>query len=226
MIGTMPWDWIEQLTAITDAFAAELEHGDLHAEVPSCPGWSLADLGNHLREVHLWAAHAVTHGNPEGTSEPVTADRLAEAYRDAAGRLIGALEIAGEDAPAWTFGADRTAGFWRRRQVHETLVHVYDAMLANGSAGQWDPEPGLAWDGVDEVVTMFYPRQLRLGRAEPLPRRLVLTGTDVDRTIELGDGEPAHLTATAAELLLVLWKRLPADSREAAALLDAAALTP
>ncbi|HWU24090.1 MAG TPA: maleylpyruvate isomerase family mycothiol-dependent enzyme [Nocardioides sp.] len=217
-------DWIAELTALTDGFAAELEGGDLLAAVPTCPGWTLADLGNHLREVHLWAAHAVTEGDPRGSSEPVVADRLASAYREAADRLIAVLDV-DPSAPAWTFGPDQVVGFWRRRQVHETLVHLYDATLATGRAGLWKPEPELAWDGVDEVATMFYPRQLRLGRSEPLTSRLVLTATDIDSTTSIGEGEPVELAGTAADLLLTLWRRIPATD-PVAALLASAALTP
>ncbi|WP_460849477.1 maleylpyruvate isomerase family mycothiol-dependent enzyme [Nocardioides ultimimeridianus] len=218
-------DWIAELTSLTDGFAAELARGDLDAPVPSCPGWSLADLGNHVREVHLWAAHAVTEGDPNGSSEPVGADDLVAAYRAAAGRLTSVLDT-DPTAPAWTFGPDRTVGFWQRRQVHETLIHLYDALLATGRGDLWEPRPELAWDGVDEVATMFYPRQVRLGRTEPLARTLVLTATDVGRTTEIGGGDPIELTGTAADLLLTLWKRTPAPDAGVGALLASVALTP
>ncbi|WP_460792899.1 maleylpyruvate isomerase family mycothiol-dependent enzyme [Nocardioides maradonensis] len=218
-------DWIAELTTLTDAFAAELEKGDLDAPVPSCPGWTLADLGNHLREVHLWAAHAVTEGNPAGTSEPVPPDQLAAAYREAAHGLITVLDV-DPSTPAWTFGPDKVVGFWQRRQVHETLVHLYDARLATGRAELWQPRPELAWDGVDEVATVFYPRQVRLARTEPLTRRLVLSATDVDTTVDFGEGDPVELTGTAAELLLALWKRIPATDPAVAALLGDSAVTP
>jgi uncharacterized protein (TIGR03083 family) len=151
---------------------------------------------------------------------------LVAGYPVAATTLIDALSAAGPDGPAWTFGPEPKAGFWQRRQVHETLVHLYDAMLANGSAALWDPEPELAWDGVDEVATLFYPRQVRLDRTQALTRPLRLTATDLDRSLTLGEGDdPLELALPAADLLLALWKREPVADTDAASLL-AAAVTP
>ncbi len=68
----------------------------------------------------------------------------------------------------WT--PNRTAGFWRRRQVHETALHLWDAERAAGTPTPFDP--ALSWDGVLEVPEVMYPRQVRLGRIEPLARPL------------------------------------------------------
>ena len=66
----------------------------------------------------------------------------------------------------------------------------------------------LAADGVDEVARMFYPRQVRLGRREPVPAPVLLRCTDVGCDVLLGDGEPvAVVAATAEALLLLLWGR-------------------
>lgn len=218
--------WLGPLLHATREFTEVLKTADLTAPVPSCPGWTLADLGNHVREVHLWAVHAVAEGNPGGTSEPVSPQQLAEAYPRSAHRLVDVLEAAEDDAPVWTFGADRTVAFWWRRQTHETALHLYDALMSQRNPVPWVIEPWLAWDGVDEVATLFYPRQLRLGRSEPLTNRLVLTATDVDRTTSIGEGEPVELTGTAADLLLTLWKRTPATDAEVTTLLASASITP
>ena len=72
---------------------------------------------------------------------------------------------------------------------------------------------------------MFYPRQLRLGRTEPLAGTLRLSATDAG-SVDLGEGQPLlAMRGTAAELLLTLWKRRPADDPAIAELL-AAAVTP
>ncbi|GAB2975515.1 maleylpyruvate isomerase family mycothiol-dependent enzyme [Nocardioides montaniterrae] len=218
-------DWIRLLTDSTDAFATCLD-ADLAVPVPSCPGWTLADLGEHVRTVHLWAAHAVTERNPQGTSEPLAASELPTGYRAAAAHLIEVLSSTAPDAPAWTFGTEQVAGFWRRRQVHETVIHLYDAFLALGREADWAPPADLAWDGVDEVATLFYPRQVRMERIDPLATSLVITATDVDRTVTIGEA-PASvpLVGTAADLYLTLWKRRPAEDPAVAEVL-AAAITP
>jgi uncharacterized protein (TIGR03083 family) len=222
-------DWIAALDDATGRFAAVLEEGDLSARVPACPEWSLADLGEHLRGVHVWAAHAVTEGNPDGEPPPGPLDReaLVAGYRAAAKHLVELLAATDPDAPAWAFGPRKVAGFWRRRQVHETTMHLLDALASQDRAGEWDVDPELAWDGVDEVATMFYPRQVRLGRTEPLAGTVRLLADDVGGgPVELGAGEPvATVSGRSAYLFRLVWKRASVDDPVAARLL-AAAITP
>ena len=221
-------DWIPLLQDRTSRFADAAASGDLEADVPTCPDWTLADLVRHLGWVHRWAAHAVTHGNPDG-NEPFSGDPggLVEWYRGAARHLVDVLAERDPRSPAWTFGPEQVAGFWRRRQVHETVVHEYDALAAVGREADWSIDPALAWDGVDEVATFFYPRQVRLERIAPLAGTLRLVPTDIEAAdLELGSGDPvAELTGASSLLLLALWKRAPVDDPAAAALLRSA-ITP
>ena len=57
-------EWIDLLASTTERFAEVLETGDLNTPVPTCPDWTLADLGEHTRGVHAWATHAII-ANPE-----------------------------------------------------------------------------------------------------------------------------------------------------------------
>jgi len=102
------------------------------------------------------------------------------------------------------------ASFWHRRQVHETLVHLHDLL---GETADVPPE---VWaDAVDEVVTVMYPRQVRLGRIAPLADPLRLVATDTGREWRLGDDEPAaRIAGTGQTLTLLLWGRLGADAVE------------
>ena len=132
-----------------------------------------------------------------------------------------------EDA-AWTFGPEPVSAFWRRRQVHEVTLHLYDALASQGRTAAWTIDPDLAWDGVDEVATLFYPRQLRLRRTGPLPAPVRIVATDLDRSVVLeadASGDGVELAATATELLLTLWGRLPATG-PAAVVLAQATVTP
>jgi uncharacterized protein (TIGR03083 family) len=128
-------------------------------------------------------------------------------YVESAGELLDVLEEAGPDRPCWTLAPPRTAGFWCRRQAWETLVHRWDAEASQGSPGDLDPL--LCVDGIDEVVTVLAPRQVRLGRAAPLTGAVELHAGG--HTWVLGDGPPrASLTAPPDRLLLLLWGRLGA----------------
>ncbi len=223
----MDHDWLTLLPTATERLAALLDAGDLAAPVPACPGWSLADLAEHVGGVHAWATHAIVHGTPDGEEPPAPASGVADWYRGHAARLVAALAERAPDTPAWTFGPEpRTTAFWRRRQVHEVLVHTWDAESSQGTPTPLDP--ALAWDGVDEVATMFYPRQVRLGRTEPLPGTLHLVATDLPDAapVALGAGPVREVRAPAADVLLLLWHRAdPASydvAPEAAALLGRA----
>jgi uncharacterized protein (TIGR03083 family) len=198
-----------------------LDRAELDQPVPSCPGWSVADLIAHLGETHRWAAHAVRAGNPDAPEvfPPVT-DRpaLADWYRESAEDLIGTLRTTDPDAECWAFGPrPRTARFWFRRQPHEVAMHRWD--LATALGGDPDYPETLAADGVDEVVTMFFPRQVRLNRIPPLSASLALRADGPDLVWVLaGDGvgppdgpADAEVSGPATALILLIWGRLSID---------------
>lgn len=226
----MALDWLPLLRLHADRFAEVLDGADLDAPVAHCPGWSVRDLAVHLGGVHQWAAHAVTHRSP--SMEPVpprptaAADELAGWYRRSAAGLVEVLDASPPEAPAWTLDPDdRTAGFWRRRQVHETAMHVWDLEGAVGTPRPY--APSLAWDGVLEVADVMYPRQVRLGRVEPVTPALRLAATDVAGEVTLGAGPAVEVRAAAEVLLRLLWHRADTsamDARVAAVL--GGALTP
>ncbi|WP_183093796.1 maleylpyruvate isomerase family mycothiol-dependent enzyme [Nocardioides stalactiti] len=222
-------DWMPLLREATARFAGVLADGDLDASVPACPDWTLRDLADHLGGVHQWAAHAVVVGDARGEPTPAPTDQVALArwYEASARDLVTVLLGTPVEATAWTFGPEQVAGFWRRRQVHETLIHLYDALASQQRQDEWTVAPEVAWDGVDEVATIFYDRQVRLERTAPLPGTLRLLPTDVEAgPIDIGPGAGVvDLPGTASDLLLALWKRATVSDPEAARLL-AMAITP
>ena len=158
-------------------------------------------------------------------------------YRGHAAHLVDVLSGTPADAPVWSFGPKpRTAAFWRRRQAHETGIHLWDAWLSQGQ--DLPIEPGRALDGVDEVRTVFFPRQVRLGRIAPLQHTLALRASSTsdgphERRDALDGGEPAPATVVFSgdgsagagdqgepdaivdgppdALLLLVWKRIELD---------------
>ncbi|AQA04168.1 hypothetical protein BVC93_18980 [Mycobacterium sp. MS1601] len=220
---------VDALRSATRRFADVLETADITLAVPSCPQWTVEDLVRHLGGIHEWAAAQV--GAEAGTNIPTGQDVPREAlttwYSDRADQLVTTLATAGPDAPAWVFGPASGAGFasfWIRRQIHETVVHTWDLLAAQGIHQTMDPE--LAWDGVQEVKDVFYPRQVALGRIEPLDAALHLHPTDLDRpAVTIGQGEPVTVRLPASEMLLALWHRRTLPDGRAATLM-ATALTP
>lgn len=182
--------------------------GDLTAPVRSCPGWDVAELATHLGRVHRWAGAALmSTDEPRYPSRPDTAD-LRAWFAEGAADLLIQLGRRDPGQPCWSFWQPQTVAFWVRRQAHETAVHRRDAEGAVGSPGSIDRD--LARDGVAEVVEVMYPRQLALGRSQPLDVALILR--DGDRQWTLGAaGRRVVLAAGAEDLLLLLWKRRTLD---------------
>jgi uncharacterized protein (TIGR03083 family) len=221
------------------AFVALLSEAELDAGVPDCPGWQVVDLAGHLGGVHRWARDAVVTGAPgDEPTGPRERGRLVAWFVEGAALLVDTLITTDPDAECWTFGPrPRTASFWVRRQPHETAMHLRDLRRAVGVEAALDPP--LAADGVDEVVTVFFPRQVRLERTPPLTVGVRLAATDVAASWVLaGDGTDAGATCVATlsgraeDLLLWLWHRKGGEALEitgdasAVSAAHATALTP
>ena len=220
-----------------------LADAELDLPVPSCPGWTVADLVAHLGETHLWAEHAVRAGDPDAPEpSPPRHERIALRawYSESAEVMLATLRATEPDTACWTFGLrPHTARFWFRRQAHEAAMHRWDLAAAVGrDVGYPD---SLAADGVDEVVNMFFPRQVRLRRAAPLSTSLAVWPDGSGRLVLAGDGTAAHPGPAAGEvsgpaevLVLLLWGRLGLDDprlhvtgdRAAAASVLAAGIVP
>jgi uncharacterized protein (TIGR03083 family) len=230
-------------------YDALLARGDLDAPVPSCPGWTLLDLTHHLGGIHRWATAAITEKRSMNDDEIVLPDRggTRSWFLDGATGLVRVLRETPPETEVWAFGPKpRTAAFWFRRQALETAVHAWDAAGALGTA--IDPiDAALALDGIDEVRRMFFPRQLRLKRIEPLTRSLAIAPAETATRWLFPAGDPdaagtrpggtqpdAVVHGSAEALYLLLWGRIgPDDARvrvegdaAAAATVLGAGLTP
>ena len=128
--------------------------GAVDAPVPSCPGWTGADLARHVAEVYLHKTETMRQGTwpapwPPELPDPLSA--LDDAYRQLTGEF--AARAVTDKALTW-YAHDQTVGFWLRRMAQETVIHRLDAELAAGV--EHDPIPAdLAVDGIDELLTCF-----------------------------------------------------------------------
>jgi uncharacterized protein (TIGR03083 family) len=236
-------DYLDALRRDGDLLADAAARG-LDAAVPSCPGWTVADLLAHTGSAHRNRARVVAErltGEPaDDVIDP--AEATVDWYREGLDHLIAALEASGPEAAVWTwYPPDQRAGFWARRMAHETLIHRIDAELASGQTGLVDA--GLAADGVDEVLNVyvggvpawatFTPGDgvarlrsldpvsswdVRLGSMSGTSTDTGNTYTDLDAIVVVDPvGDPAvEVTGTAADLDLWLWGRGPIDRLEVA----------
>ena len=196
-------------------------------DVPSCPGWTVETLVNHLGRVHRWARELVAAGGDGPPPFPGRPDEVTEEwFRAGVREFTAAFAEAGADGPAWTFLGPGTARFWMRRQALETAVHRWDVELAAGSPTAVDAE--LAVVGVDEVLDMHVPRLLAGDDPPSLPHQSLhlhasdnphgewIVGSDggemlVGHGHEKGD---AAVRGSASDLLLWMWGRRTLDDLE------------
>jgi uncharacterized protein (TIGR03083 family) len=210
--------------------------------VPACPGWDFTTLVDHLGRVHLWAEHAARTGAPPRPYPSRDLMRpLADWYAACAGTLTASLSALPPDQPAWSFSPvsqHQRAGFWRRRQFHETTIHRVDALQALGRmpvGAVVDAVPGLsaaqAADGVAEVFEVMAPRALARWSDRPgeelvpalRPLGVSCTDTESAWTVQLVDGAVtvvpgvseaavAQISGPATQLYLALWGRADRDA--------------
>ena len=191
--------------------------------VPSCPGWQVADLVWHVGIVHMFwrvvARGALT--GPEAWSEPdrPNNDDLLAWFRHGVDLTATILEELNPDKPAWTWGHRQNVGFIRRRVAQETAVHCWDAVTAIGAD---EPiEQSVALDGIDEFLDEVLPGLSHDLDGPAQTIRLHAHDTTGEWTVRAGEGSShltrasrqadATVTATASDLLLLLWSRRSPD---------------
>ncbi|MFD5827652.1 maleylpyruvate isomerase N-terminal domain-containing protein [Lentzea sp. NPDC060358] len=195
-------DFVAEIEKQASALRSAAVEAGPDAPVPPCPGWTVLDLVRHIGEVHTWAAEAVVtapeDGRPAWPAAPQDFDDVLPWWDTGFALLTDRLRETPADRPAWTFHGPQLAGFWSRRQAHETAVHRLDAEIAGGQeppALVFDPE--FAADGIDEYLTVMVARRIELGRHVAATGRLLVHAADAGRTWELRltAGEPLVVTA-------------------------------
>lgn len=232
----LPYDTYREAVSRESLRLCEVTEGvDPATAVPSCPGWTLADLTQHVGALQRWFCTLLTRLVQEPPRSRDVELGLPEHARDypdwvAAGLpgVAAVLRDTDPEAPMWVWGEDRHARFWARRMLFETLVHRVDAERAVGLTS--DIDPVLAADGVDEFLVnlphagLFAPGVTKLrGEGEVL----AFCSADVDggpgeewrirldpdgfRPVGGEAADPGPATAAvrgqAADLLLLLYGR-------------------
>ena len=215
-------------------FIDVISGADPAMRVPTCPEWTLRKLVHHVGHAYRWGAVNTSSGSatpvvnndvPDGEL-PEQVDQYGEWVRAGATRLVDAVAAVGPDTTVWTWTDDHRAVFWLRRFTHETVVHRADAAIAVGR--DFTVAPDLAVDAITELFELIPA----LAAYRDSLAQLAGTGQTLHfHTTDVDDGEwlirrtPSGITcehghakadvavrATAADLLLLLTKRMPADS--------------
>lgn len=180
-------DFPEALITENAAFAELFRDADLSTPVPTCPGWTLAQLMRHVGRGDRWCTQIVTEQSMDAIDPRTVADGKPPEGRDnelawlhqGPQLLIDAVARTGPQSPVWTFLGPRPAAWWIRRRLHEVAVHRADAALALGAGFYLDPV--VAADGITEYLERVFVRADAEGPAGG------------DRP--LGDGQSLHLHA-------------------------------
>ncbi|MFE7958795.1 maleylpyruvate isomerase family mycothiol-dependent enzyme [Streptomyces sp. NPDC057413] len=227
------------VAAETARFVATIGDADLTTAVPSCPGWSLADLVKHTGSVQRWFSVLLRTRVQEPPRTREVDLRLPEREDGYPGWLAESATVAAEafaatdpDLPMWAWGVDQHARFWARRMLFETLLHRADAELALGLRPTIDRT--LAVDGIDEFLvnlpfaTSFAPKVADLRGPDRTIGfrttdgddawlvRLRPDGFGLEQTGEAPDTADATVRGTAADLLLLVYGRLPYEAQSLA----------
>lgn len=219
--------FLDHLVAEIDRFVTVIDAADLSTPVPTCPGWDVGRLVEHVGQIHRWARFCIQHARPPSDRESSALESFDPEdpvvwFVEGANALVATLRQVDPAAPTWhPFRDEQVAAFWFRRQAHEIAMHRWDAESALGEPSPIDPD--LASDGIDEYLDSTIPR-IVARRGTPLPAGSIhLHCTDVDgewlvwsrrdeyflvRSHQKGD---AALRGPAEALLLRLWARIGDD---------------
>jgi uncharacterized protein (TIGR03083 family) len=200
------------------AYTEVLSRADLEAPVPSCPGWTVSRLTDHLGRVHRSVSQMMAEPTPEGgrwaklphaPEGPAVRAWFAEgaaqleadlATFDAANAVDATADADETLIPTWA--GRQPPRFWARRMAHETAVHRWDAESAGPAGSDAAPlDQALAADGIDEFFEVF--TSLRLGAdaiAALGPVTLRLVASDAERSwLVRADGTALSWTSPAGE---------------------------
>jgi uncharacterized protein (TIGR03083 family) len=133
--------------------------GNLAAPVPTCPGWTVADLVRHLANGYLNVVVRRLRMPAEVPVQDLSGEDPVAAFDRCYATMVG--EFAARDPDDRVGRASfETVRFWIRRMAHETVIHRIDAELAAALPVTGIPAD-LAVDGVDEMLTVFLVGETR-----------------------------------------------------------------
>lgn len=210
--------WCAELERQANGFVEVVVGADPGIPIPTCPGWTMADLVRHHGTSQRRVEYVVRHLSAEPVwARDVATDVPADyAAWFAAGvpPLLATLRAADPEAEVWTNGRDRHVRYWARRILFEAVVHRADASLAVGLVPPIEDSVGV--DGVDELLTNLpcFPwvaeRQRALDPARVL--RFEAASGEAWTINAVGDtveSEPAAIVrAAAGDLLLLVYGRI------------------
>ena len=166
---------LAEVAASTATLAGIVSDCDPGLAVPSCPDWTLRQLGTHAaarspvgrRDVSTRTAEGVPmKAVPDGRPPVIRPGRPTGCWPEH-GALTDAIRAAGTE-PVWAFGSLAPATFWAGGR--HTRRWCTGPTLSWPPAGRWCLTPSLAADAIDEWLTIMAGP--RYGRPDAGPAAL------------------------------------------------------
>jgi uncharacterized protein (TIGR03083 family) len=193
-------DYQSRIAAEAAALRAAAISLDPDTPIPTCPGWTVRRLLQHVGRVFDMVIRVVRTADPASPPtrvEPTPSDVLA-IFDDRLATMLEVLATTDPATPAWHFTptAPKTAEFWCRRMAHEVTMHRIDVHAAAGTDSAVDPD--FAADGVDEVLTRLISKHTDAWAVGTHSGTVLYHAADARRvwTVRL---VPGQLPQTAAE---------------------------
>ena len=159
--GAIAW-----ITSDADEMSSLLGDAEPDQPVPTCPGWSAADLSRHIAGgFSAWYLYNISTPAEDWTPEglmarmaTVTDDHRAnvQTFRAAATEFTNLCAQLDLDEPTWSFGSIEPARWWVRRAAVELTVHLTDAAGMHGRRASTTRERHA--EAVDETTMEMFPR--------------------------------------------------------------------
>ncbi|WNV91184.1 maleylpyruvate isomerase N-terminal domain-containing protein [Umezawaea sp. Da 62-37] len=221
--------WTEVFLDQSAMFREAVAEADPAANVPSCPGWTFADLAVHVARFLETSIEYLRTGSTvrlKPPPPPVGASPIE--YLDT--QLADAAEVlplVPGNRPTWTFSpaAPDLAWVWHRRIAHELDLRRWDAQAALRQLVLGDAD--LAADGIDEALGTLLAAKYTTDVPLETAGTVIVRCTDVPEGwhVRLTPGEVPEVRAVApgevadvevdGEAQLIhygLWGRLPLKS--------------
>ncbi|HAP77985.1 MAG TPA: hypothetical protein DCR14_18125 [Acidimicrobiaceae bacterium] len=215
------------LTEREVARCVRLAHAVPHdSPLDHLPGWDAGELLAHLVGDFRWATRILTSRSFDGSILLPAEEKgevLSAALEREGERMVAALAAAAREPDVrctnFAEGDRGTVGWWVRHQLHETTLHRWDLEVPTGQHQPIPPEQ--ADDGIDELLHTYTRRYAPHRLAAPLQLHTSDEGStwrvrpvgsrgqlELERLGATGNADEAVLAAPAADLLLLLWRRL------------------
>ncbi len=161
----LPYDPLGVLQTNGIAFIDLARSNDHETPVPTCPGWTIGDIADHMADSWNFWSRVVADGIAErGRLQEIeaptglTGDLLLDWLATSHNALYSALADAAPDQPAWSWAGPKLDVAWvRRRMVHLSSLHLWD--LAHAVDDPYEIPTNIAADGIDEFLMWFMGRQ-------------------------------------------------------------------